>query len=270
MITQTRTTTKPKSEIQIQAEAYQKARNQSLWKKVGIYKITSPSGKVYIGQSRNIGKRVAAYKRGEYNKQPKLYNSMNKYGYANHSIEVICFAEICDLNKLEVYYISLHDSVIKGLNSTTGGDAKYSLSEESKQKIGRAHKGKKLSDTHKENLRLINTGKKYSPETKAKNSLRLLGNSHSLGYIHTQDTRQKMSLAKTGIIFSETSRKKISQKMKGNKNGINSRRKEIIDTSSGIIYRSITEAAEQLGYKPKSLNNMLTGFRKNKTNLQYV
>lgn len=31
--------------------------------KIGIYKITSPSNKVYIGQSRNIDKRLLKYKR---------------------------------------------------------------------------------------------------------------------------------------------------------------------------------------------------------------
>ena len=41
-----------------------------------IYKITSPSQKVYIGQSRNIQNRVQNYKRLDCKKQPILYKSL--------------------------------------------------------------------------------------------------------------------------------------------------------------------------------------------------
>ena len=47
---------------------------------IGIYKIISPSGKIYIGQSRNIDKRFQQYKRLNCAKQPRLYNSFIKYG----------------------------------------------------------------------------------------------------------------------------------------------------------------------------------------------
>jgi predicted GIY-YIG superfamily endonuclease len=46
-----------------------------------IYKITSPSEKVYIGQSRNIQRRVKNYKRIDCKQQTILYNSINKYGW---------------------------------------------------------------------------------------------------------------------------------------------------------------------------------------------
>jgi group I intron endonuclease len=60
----------------------------------GIYKITSPSCKVYIGQSINIKKRWNHHK-GNYNKeQPKLHRSFNKYGTENHIFEII---EECSL-----------------------------------------------------------------------------------------------------------------------------------------------------------------------------
>ena len=56
---------------------------------IGIYKITNPNNKVYIGQSRNIRRRFSAYKRLECKKQVKLFNSLNKYGVINHKFEVI-------------------------------------------------------------------------------------------------------------------------------------------------------------------------------------
>ena len=56
----------------------------------GIYKITSPSGKIYIGQSKDINKRFNLYKRLQCERQPKLYNSFIKYGTINHKFEVLC------------------------------------------------------------------------------------------------------------------------------------------------------------------------------------
>jgi group I intron endonuclease len=56
---------------------------------VGIYKITSPSNKVYIGQSWNIKKRFTDYN-GTYCKgQKKLWASFQKYSKNKHSFEIV-------------------------------------------------------------------------------------------------------------------------------------------------------------------------------------
>ena len=56
---------------------------------VCIYKITSPSNKVYIGQSRNISKRINNYSNLNCKKQRKLYNSLKFYGWENHIFSII-------------------------------------------------------------------------------------------------------------------------------------------------------------------------------------
>lgn len=58
---------------------------------VGIYKITSPSGGVYIGQSWNIEKRFRGYKytNPSNSKQRVLAASFKKYGIENHLFQVI-------------------------------------------------------------------------------------------------------------------------------------------------------------------------------------
>lgn len=43
----------------------------------GIYKITSPSGRIYIGSSKNIRRRFYSYKNLHCKDQPKLYNSFD-------------------------------------------------------------------------------------------------------------------------------------------------------------------------------------------------
>lgn len=83
---------------------------------VGIYKITSPSNRVYIGQSKCIRRRFRMYNNLACEKQIKLYNSLSFHGVNNHTFEVIQECEIDELNKLERYYQELYNSVEKGLN----------------------------------------------------------------------------------------------------------------------------------------------------------
>src|SRR5690606_18517182 len=52
-----------------------------------IYKLTSPSGKIYIGQTQCLYDRVRRYRGGIFNKYMK--NAVNKYGSDNISIEIL-------------------------------------------------------------------------------------------------------------------------------------------------------------------------------------
>jgi group I intron endonuclease len=66
---------------------------------IGIYKIVNPKGKIYIGQSTNIKNRFNQYKMIDKSCiGPKLLNSLVKYGYENHIINVI---EECSLEELD-------------------------------------------------------------------------------------------------------------------------------------------------------------------------
>lgn len=60
---------------------------------IGIYKITSPTKKVYIGQSVNIERRFLVYKKLNCKKQPRLYDSFRKYGVDKHKFEILCECE---------------------------------------------------------------------------------------------------------------------------------------------------------------------------------
>ena len=71
---------------------------------IGIYKITSPTGKVYIGQSININKRFYQYKKLHCKGQVILYNSFMKHGVENHIFEVIKECEVLELNNEERDY----------------------------------------------------------------------------------------------------------------------------------------------------------------------
>jgi len=56
---------------------------------IGIYKITSPSKCIYIGQSKNIERRFNEYKINQCKTQKRLYNSLLKHGWQNHKFEII-------------------------------------------------------------------------------------------------------------------------------------------------------------------------------------
>lgn len=76
----------------------------------GIYKITSPTNKIYIGQSKNIYKRWNSYKSLNCKSQPYLYNSLRKHKVKNHKFEIICECEECCLLDYEEDYIYLFNS----------------------------------------------------------------------------------------------------------------------------------------------------------------
>lgn len=94
----------------------------------GIYKITSPSGRIYIGQSTDIKRRWSYYKAPSFSDNGLLKNSFTKYGVGNHTFEVI---EICNKEELdirEIFWIDLLkcnktiyiDGI--GMNLTDGGN----------------------------------------------------------------------------------------------------------------------------------------------------
>jgi len=57
--------------------------------KIGyVYKITSPSGRIYVGSTISIKNRKYAYKNLK-KSQSKLRNSLNKYGWENHKFEIV-------------------------------------------------------------------------------------------------------------------------------------------------------------------------------------
>jgi group I intron endonuclease len=87
----------------------------------GIYKIISPSGKIYIGQSTNLEKRIINYRKMKCHKQHKIYYSIKKYGWEQHKFEVIEECEVEKLNEREIYW-GLHYDVLgeNGLNLKIG------------------------------------------------------------------------------------------------------------------------------------------------------
>jgi len=219
-------------------------------KNQGIYSITSPSKRIYIGQSVDIFSRFAKYRGMHCDGQPRLYNSFLKYGVENHKFELIehCDNE-CTLNEKERFWQNKYKVTSKvGLNcKITGyGDKSGRLSNETREKIARS-----------------NTGKKASAAAKAKMSKSRMG----------RKMPEKQRLKMIGRKFSLKTRKKMSDRMKGNaltKGMPPVNCKQVINDKTGAVYYSLTEAAKKEVIKRTTLGAMLSGQNKNKTNMRYL
>ena len=219
---------------------------------IGIYKITSPTKKIYIGQSIDIENRFLKYKFLHCKPQIKLYRSLKKYGFENHTFEVLCECEIIELNDKERYYQDLYSAIgINGLNCllTKTNDRNGVSGEEMRLNQSKNHW------TKKEN----------SQKIKDKISNKLIGTVASI------ESRNKMIINSSkfwfGKEFSKEHKNKISLSKKG-KEGNQS--KIIIDISNGIFYKSLREASLIYDIKETTLCMQLKGNNKNKTNLRYA
>ena len=227
---------------------------------IGIYKIISPSNRIYIGQSIKIEDRIKSYKNLKCKEQPKLYKSLLKYGFENHKIEILIECNESKLNELERHYQEEYDSIENGLNCiyTKTNDRSGKLSEETKLKIS-------LNNTRPF------LGKKHSEESRLKMSSSLKGNQSRLGAILSEETKKKISDAHNGKTHSEQSKLNMSLVRKGVKREYSTNRERLVlDLLTGVFYNSIKEASELLGYNKVTLRNYLAGNRKNITSLTFV
>lgn len=248
---------------------------------IGIYKITSPTGRVYIGQSINIPHRWREYKNLECKSQTKLYRSFLKYGWVNHTFEIITECEISELNSLERYYQDLYNVLKAGLNCflTKTTDKSGKMCETVKKKIGDAHRGEK---NH-------NYGKKASAETKAKLS------AIRKGRVVSPETIEKLRKANTGRKTSDATKKLQSELKKGsipwNKGkkvmtdaqrehlrninlgkmarGKHNQAKTVIDIVTGEEFECAVDLAEKLNVKSATLRSWLNNKRPNNTKYRW-
>lgn len=123
---------------------------------IGIYKITSPNGKVYIGQSRDLKKRELQYSKylKRHCRQLKLVNSINKYGWELHIFEIIEYCDFDLLNIRERYWQEFYNSIDNGLNclytKTLDKPALFGL--ETRERMSKSQIGKTRSDSHKRKI----------------------------------------------------------------------------------------------------------------------
>lgn len=211
-------------------------------KVIGIYKITSPSGKVYIGQSWNILRRIWAYRAGKCSKQRKLFHSIMKYGWDNHTFEILhelpVDVEQSVLDTYEQLYMDQHTECGIELLNVRGGGSKGKPAKESNEQMVRVRKERGNYKHSEESINKIKaslignkraiggkgfTGKTHSTETREKIRQSRIGKPTFAGRSHSKETKDKLAQLKKGNTIwlgkthTEESKKKIGAASKGRK-----------------------------------------------------
>lgn len=166
------------------------------------------NNKLYIGQTTEKGGFDRRYRhdlfKNTHNKH--LKSSIQKYGIENFEIDKefdIAYSKD-ELDRLEDMYIKIYDCIDNGYNDKTGG-SNGKPSEETKQKIGRANRGKH----------------------------------------HTEEAKQRMSEAKKGKHLTEEHKQKLSEIMKGKLVGENNPvAKKVICVTTQEVFNTMTEAGK--------------------------
>jgi len=210
---------------------------------IGIYKITSPSGRIYVGQSVNIIIRFKNYKSlSNCRSQTRLYASFLKYGVNLHIFEILEICSIIELNNKERFYQELFSCIgRKGLN------CKY---------VNTSIKKGKLSEETKQKLRDVRKGFKHTEKSK----------------LLVKENNAKYWLGKKRPPMSEYTKRKISNSNLGKKrhpktgSNIAKSISKVLLSDIGVFY-TYKEASFVYGIKETTIRAMLLGKNKNKTNL---
>lgn len=214
---------------------------------IGIYKITSPNKKIYIGQSSDIEKRFYHYKILKCKRQPKVYNSLLKYGFEKHKFEILCECEFSELNEKERYYQDLYSCTNRsGLNCVlvNSKENKMIVSCETRLKMSKSQKGKNIPQKTRD--KMSESGKKKVFTAEHKENIRL----SQIGSVKSKEARENMRKSRTG--------------------GKGTRNRKVLDTKTGIIYDSIKSTADINKLSRSTLVQRLSGALKNNTNFIYT
>ena len=120
---------------------------------------------------------------------------------------------------------------------------------------------------------LLITREQYYIDTEnSKFNVRRVADSN-VGIKRSRATKEKLRYINLGRKLSEETKKKMSERMKGNRftlgvTPVNARK--IICIKTGAIFNSIDEAAKIIGIKRTTLGEQLRGKNKNKTTLKYL
>lgn len=154
-----------------------------------IYKVTNKvNGKCYIGQTRHSlnTRKKRHLSSAKAGMNTHFYQALRKYGEDNFYWEIICTAKDKQtLNELETFYITKFDSIKNGYNMVDGGDNNVMDIESVKTKHDLVMQSPEVRAKISKTMKQLRKEKGFSNETRKKISEKLKGN-HNFG---TGDTR---------------------------------------------------------------------------------
>lgn len=216
-----------------------------------VYKHTSPSGKIYVGITKQSVDLRWQSGRG-YMKHPHFWNAIQKYGWNNIQHEVLKTnltrdrAEIEERLLIEKYKTT---DPLFGYNMTFGGESGLHFTDEVRKKISQKLKAYCSDEAVRQKMSQRQMGKTHSSETKKK-----MSETHKS--IVTDEFRKAASERNKGKRYpnrvghkqSEETRRKISESKRGKHFGGRGRvPRPVVCVDTGIVYRSAVEAQEKTG-----------------------
>ncbi len=169
---------------------------------IGIYAIRNKvNDAVYIGSSINIAKR-----RYNHNYQIKkcshnnryLTRAIKKYGSENFIFEIIEECEVSVLKEREQFFIDKYRAFGFGYNLLPNAyrNCGYKHTKSALIKMGMTHKGVKFTKEHKKKISDALKNYKRTQEHCNNISLSKKGKITRINYRHSQETKNKMSVAR--------------------------------------------------------------------------
>lgn len=233
-----------------------------------VYVHTSPSGKMYVGQTGlkpeyrwgSDGKRYLEVKKNGDYLQPAFARAILKYGWDSFEHQIIASnltkEEADNFEKLLIKKLNTMDSKY-GYNLREGG-SNGALSKETRRRISESTKGEKshmygkhLNESTKKKISDFRKGVLASEETKRKMSESRKGeNNYFYGKHHTEESRRKISESQKGLRMG--------------KNHIGARRVKQYDLQGNLlkIWDCMSDAGRELGISNHNIYNCCKDNRK--------
>ena len=254
------------------------------WEASGVYMLTCRvNGKRYIGQSKNIKRRLSEHKR---NKRCTsiISKAIAKYGWDAFDKTVLEFCPVEELDEKEIYYIA---KLKPEYNLAKGGEGRKGckVSPETSEKLSQANKKRwengELQKLIKKPIICIDTGEIFDSVKSAAVSVGvdpsaisavLNGRGKTAGgyrwdYLNpnnkvSEEISKKMSKANSGRKQSAEQIEKRTAHFKGKKYENYNSYKPVVCVETGEIFKSVKSAAESVGVRPSFLSDVLHGRKK--------
>lgn len=183
-------------------------------KTCGIYCIQHlPSGRRYIGQSRDIDARLRQHQKGR--ETSVIGSAIRKHGWSEFESSILERCSVDLLNDREVYWISLMGSLSPdGFNLTTGGCQNKQVTDDVKAKIS-LHTQAAMTPEMLERRRQKQLGVPKSAEWRAAMSERQRNPENvrrltEMAQSQSQETRGKIAASKLGKAMGDETKLKLS------------------------------------------------------------
>lgn len=223
-------------------------------RKYCVYCHTAPDGRRYIGVTCRKPEKRWNYGRG-YKENSYFTRAIEKYGWNSFTHEILCEGltrkGASDLERRFIAYYETTDRA-KGFNLELGGlNGDKELSEETKRKIGDAHRGKYTEAQWAATIARRGKGHTHTEEAKKK-----IGDAHRGKHL-SEEHRKLLSEIHKGKKLSESAKEKLREKNMKRVSQL------LMDGTFVRSYESIREAAKAMGVKPPSISACCRGIVSN-------